>query len=442
MENLDTILFSIWDLDIRAHQIITVLLIVILNVTLFRWLRLYLKPKVKSWTTISAENGKKLIKIIRLFFVFITFLILIYVLKINFNPNPNYLVYFFQALSIIQFARILDWVVSYYFIHRNYAKRDDLKDKSRPLKTIDVESSATKTVQFLVYALAIIIIFEKFNFDFTLISVGLQDDRIFELKLSNLLGAIVIYLIGRLIIWIITNLVLYEYFKQKKIDIGAQYAVNQLVSYISYFIIILFTLSALGINMTLLWGGAAALLVGIGLGLQSTFNDFFSGIVLLSERTVKVGDVVQMEGFVGTIRKIGLRASIVESRDSVSVIVPNSNLVNQRVVNWSQLNEHIRFHITIGVAYGSDTALVKKLLLESAILPQISKTPLPFVRFIDFADSSLIFELYYFSDNLINEHDIKSQIRFKIDELFRINKIKIPFPQTEVYVHQEPKNPS
>jgi small-conductance mechanosensitive channel len=358
-------------------------------------------------------------------------------LDLNFDPNPNYLSYLFQALSIIQFARILDWVVSNYFIHRKFARRDETIAKGEG-ETKDTEGNATKMVQYLVYILAIILILENLNFDPTIFSVDLKDNQVFNLKISNVLAAIVIFYIGRLIIWVITHLILYGYYKRKSIDIGGQYAINQLISYVGYFIIILAALGALGLNVNLFWGGAAALLVGVGLGLQQTFNDFFSGIVLFFERTVKVGDVVQMQGFVGTIRKIGLRASIVESRDSVSVIVPNSKLVNLNVVNWSHTNGIVRFSVKVGVAYGSNTKLVKKLLLEAANTHEdVLKYPAPFVRFEDFANSSLMFMLFYFSKKLIAEEDVKSDLRFHVDELFRANSIKIPFPQSEIYLHNE-----
>lgn len=438
MEVLDTVLFQVGNYELKLHQVISFALIVILSITLFRWIRLYLKPKVENWPSISEYERKRLIRIIRLLFVFLSLLGFVYFLDINFDPNPNYLSFALQALSIIQFARLLDWIVSNYFIHRNFVKRDETKENKELKNPYDVESSATKTVQYLVYILAIILILENLDFDPSILSLDLKNNETFDLKISNILAAILVFMIGKLIVWVITNLVLYSYYKQKKIDIGAQFALNQLITYVGYFIAILLSLKALNINVTLLWGGAAALLVGVGLGLQSTFNDFFSGIVLLFERSVKVGDIVQMESFVGIIRTIGLRASIVEARDSVSVIVPNSKLVNQNVINWTHVATRVRFSVVVGVAYGSDTSLVKSLLLEAAKRNKnVLKSPLPFVRFTDFSDSALSFELFFFTKNLIIEQDIKSDLRFEIDALFRENNIKIPFPQSEIYLHQE-----
>ncbi len=444
MDFLDIELFSTGSYVLKMHQLISVLLISILSVTLFRWVAFYLKPKLEAWSAIDEDNRRKLLRIIRLLFFFLAILGLIFVLKLNFNLSPNdnnpiSISFLLEALSIIQFARLLDWVVSNYFIHRNFVKRDEEKEKlERTSPTRDPEGKATKTVQYLVYVIAIILILRNFDYDPTLYTLNLKDNESFPIKITNILSAVAIFLIMRLIVWVLTHLVLYGYYKQKNIEIGAQFAVNQLISYVGYVIAVLMGLEILGINMTLIWGGAAALLVGVGLGLQQTFNDFISGIVLLFERTVKVGDIVQMEGnLVGIIRKIGMRASIVETRDSVSVVVPNSKLVNQNVINWSHVSNRVRFFVSVGVAYGSDTALVKKLLLEAANgNKRVLKYPPPFVRFKNFGDSSLVFELYFFTKELIPEEDTKSDLRFKIDELFRAHKIKIPFPQSELYIHK------
>ncbi len=440
MEFLDLNLFSIRGYDFQLHQLISILLISIFGITVFRWLIVYLNPKIRSWETVTDSQRRKLLRIIRLLLIFLGVLAMVFILDLNYNISPSspatpiYIAFILEALAIIQFARLLDWIVSNYFIHRNFVRRDQEK---LPGKERDTEGIATRTVQFLVYIVAIILIIRSLNLDYILTTFNLKDGNFFDLKLSNIFGAVAIFLIGRLIIWMITQLFLYGYYKRKGIDIGAQFAVNQLITYVGYFIAILLALEMIGINMTLIWGGTAALLVGVGLGLQQTFNDFFSGIVLLFERTVKVGDIVHMDGFTGMVKKIGLRASIVESRDAVSVIVPNSKLVNQSVVNWSHLSDNIRFHITVGVAYGSDTKLVEKLLLEATEHKSILHFPAPFVRFLDFADSALTFELYYFSKQLLTEQDVKSELRFKVDELFRKNGIKIPFPQSEIHLNSD-----
>jgi len=176
-------------------------------------------------------------------------------------------------------------------------------------------------------------------------------------------------------------------------------------------------------------------MVGVGLGLQSTFADFFSGLVLLFERPIKVGDFVSFEGEFVHIQKIGLRVSKVKNRDSINFIIPNSKLINQTVINLSHDEKSVRFNIVVGVAYGSDTELVKQLLLEAAEdHKDVLKRPKPNVIFNDFANSALEFHLYYYSGEIFNTELVKSDIRFTIDRLFRENDITIPFPQRDVWM--------
>jgi len=161
--------------------------------------------------------------------------------------------------------------------------------------------------------------------------------------------------------------------------------------------------------------------------------------VILFERSVEVGDFLDFGTDRGTIKKIGLRASIVETVEKKQIIVPNSQLVNDRVYNWSGKSISTRFEVSVGVAYGSDTQLVKNVLLEAAALTsQVQKEPKPFVRFVGFGDSSLDFELLFYTKRIRYVEDVKSDLRFTIDGLFRTNKIEIPFPQKDVWIKQIP----
>ena len=178
-------------------------------------------------------------------------------------------------------------------------------------------------------------------------------------------------------------------------------------------------------------------MVGVGLGLQQTFNDLLSGILLLFERTVEVGHMVKIGEMVGTVKGIGLRTSIIETRENVTVIVPNSKLVTDAVINWSHQDEKVRFIVAVGVAYGSDTEKVKNILLETARDNiYVIRKPAPSVRFVNFGDSSLDFQLLIWSRNFIVIEDIKSDIRFEIDRKFREEGIVIPFPQRDVWMRR------
>ena len=340
------------------------------------------------------------------------------------------------ALVILISARITDWLLSNVLTHSYNEARADLS----PLEAKQLEaqnnntSKATKTIQVIVLLLAGLLLIKNFNGDFTLFEYTLKE-KVIAFKFSKVIVAVLIIMVGKLIEWVLTQLIMYNLYRKRKVDMGGQFAVNQLIKYIVYFLAIIFAMTALGINMTLMLGGAAALLVGVGLGLQQTFNDFFSGLVLLFERTVEVGDMLDMNGEVGRVTKIGLRSSLIEKRSFESIIVPNSKLVNDVVNNWSHFTDKVRFQINVGVAYGSDTKLVKELLLQAATEhPLVIKNPKPWVRFTDFGNSSLDFQLLFFASNFDIVEDIRSDLRFRIDALFREHHITIPFPQRDLWI--------
>ena len=197
-------------------------------------------------------------------------------------------------------------------------------------------------------------------------------------------------------------------------------------------------LNLTGLKLTVLWGAGAALLVGIGFGLQQIFADLISGIFLLFEGNLKEDDVVELtNGTICRVTFIGARTSKVKTRDDVILIIPNSHFISQEVINWSHIESQTRFDVGVGVAYGSDVQLIKKVLLECAhVNPDISFSPVPFVRFQNFGDSSLDFSLYFWTANTFRVENIKSDIRFAIEKFFRENNIQIPFPQRDVHMIQ------
>ncbi len=194
-------------------------------------------------------------------------------------------------------------------------------------------------------------------------------------------------------------------------------------------------LESLGFDISLLLAGSAALLVGIGLGLQDIFKDLISGIILLFEGSIKVGDVIEVNQLVGIVKEINIRTSKVRTRDGIMIIVPNGAFITQNVINWSNSNKLTRFNIDVGVAYGSDVRLVEKLLVECAEKNEmIMPRPKSFARFNNFGNSSLEFQVYFWTEKTWRVESIKSELRFGIDEAFRKNKVTIAFPQMDVYV--------
>jgi small-conductance mechanosensitive channel len=336
------------------------------------------------------------------------------------------------GLMVFQFARLFSWILIKFVIFQYYHIRN--KEIPTPTELKKISLFPSQTIQQIAYLVAGILLLRAFQIDYTLFSFQRGDVEM-DFHISSIFKAFLILLFARLIIWVLTQLLLHSYYKRKGVNIGAQYAFNQLMSYVLYVAAVLMAMESLGIKMTVIWGGAAALLVGIGLGLQQTFNDFFSGIILLFERSVEVGDVLDVEGMVGKVRRIGLRTSLVETRDNLTVVVPNSKLITEKVINWSHFDNKARFKVVVGVAYGSDTQLVKQLLLQAAEEHEkVLKSPPSFVRFISFGDSSLDFELHFYSRDLMPIEDTLSDLHFRIDQLFRENGVTIPFPQRDVWM--------
>jgi len=274
---------------------------------------------------------------------------------------------------------------------------------------------------------------EKINafLDFEIFHIGEHSLRIY-----TLFSILIIFLITKTILWLIKKALNSKKSKFLKIEHGTTHALYQIISYLFWIIAITLILETIGVKVTVLIAGSAALLVGIGLGLQQTFNDVISGIILLVEGTTKVGDILEFDSDVVKIQAIGLRTSKVQNRDNISIIIPNSLITTNKVINWSHQSTKSRFKVAVGVAYGSDVRLVKKILEESVIEhPKITLIKSVEARLIDFGNSSLDFEVFFFSKDSFRIEKTKSEIRVLINDKFIKNKITIPFPQMDIHVN-------
>lgn len=205
--------------------------------------------------------------------------------------------------------------------------------------------------------------------------------------------------------------------------------------WIIYLIVILIVLDAIGFNVTGVFAASAALLIGIGLALQTLFQDIISGIFILIDRSVQVGDIVELEGKVGRVEEIKLRTTRAVTIDNKVLIIPNHLYLTNSLYNWTQNGTLTRENVTVGVAYGSDIQLVKKLLIQAASThPQVLSEPEPLVLFTDFGESSLDFKLVFTLNESFMGAIPKSDIRFEIDRLFREHNITIPFPQRDIHI--------
>lgn len=209
------------------------------------------------------------------------------------------------------------------------------------------------------------------------------------------------------------------------------------VRYVVFVLVFFMILSYTGINVTPFLAASAALLVGVGLALQELFQDVIGGIVIMLDKSIGVGDVVEVDGKVGKVFEINLRSTRALTRDDKVLIVPNHMFIRNSIYNYTQNHEATREKVEVGVAYGSDTQLVSDLLLRSVSNQQnVRKNPEPVVIFQDFGDSALIFSLLYFVEDSFIAPVTSSEIRFKIDKLFRENGVTIPFPQRDVHLFQ------
>ncbi|TNJ42876.1 mechanosensitive ion channel [Tamlana fucoidanivorans] len=202
-----------------------------------------------------------------------------------------------------------------------------------------------------------------------------------------------------------------------------------------YLIVILVVFDSIGINVTAIFAASAALLIGIGLALQTLFQDIISGIFILVDQSVHVGDIIEIDGKVGRVEEIKLRTTRAVTIDNKVLVIPNHLYLENMLFNWTQNGTLTRESVSVGVAYGSDVQLVKKLLIQAASThPDILSTPEPSVIFMDFGSSSLDFKLIFTINDSFKSQFPKSDLRFEIDRLFRENNISIPFPQRDIHI--------
>jgi small-conductance mechanosensitive channel len=220
-----------------------------------------------------------------------------------------------------------------------------------------------------------------------------------------------------------------------KMDAGVTQSIGTIVRYVIIILGLVIIFQSAGLDLSALSVLAGALGVGIGFGLQNIFNNFISGLIILFERPIKVGDRVQIENISGDVVRIAARATTIITNDNISIIIPNSEFVSSRVINWSHNDRMVRFRIPVGVAYKEDPETIRKLLLEVAANNQnVLKSPAADVIFTEFGDNSINFELWVWTIKLINRPKVlQSQLYYAIFKKFKEHNIEIPFPQRDLH---------
>ena len=260
-----------------------------------------------------------------------------------------------------------------------------------------------------------------------------------ENSINITIGLLLVIIITFFITDFVLNVIRRFYTKKMEGDDRLKFiSIFKFIKYLVYLVVILITLSAGGVNITLLITASAALFVGLGLALQELFQDIIGGIFIITDKSLQVGDIVETEGKVGKVVEIKLRTTRAITRDDRVIIIPNHKFMSDIVYNYTQNNNRTREEIKVGVAYGSDVQLVTTVLLSClADDKEILNIPEPFVLFDDFGDSGLLFSLHFYINDSFKALKIKSRIRYSIDALFRENNITIPFPQRDIHLFQK-----
>lgn len=263
----------------------------------------------------------------------------------------------------------------------------------------------------------------------------------FKLTLSTLVSVFVV-IIGVKLFLILIRHVIRKFSKSKGVDDVRTESILLLINYATWTVVFTVCLELLGIQITVLIAGSAALLVGLGLGLQQIFSDLVSGMFILIEGIIKVDDIIELDGMVGKILSINLRTSKILSRDGIIIIVPNHKFIVEKITNWSHNTEDTRFKVEVGVAYDSDVDKVTAILIQCAYahheVVTAHEVHKPFVRLSQFGDNALLFELFFWTSGRFHVETIKSDLRFAINRAFRLNGITIPFPQRDIHVRTNP----
>ncbi|MDQ7818861.1 MAG: mechanosensitive ion channel [Melioribacteraceae bacterium] len=268
-------------------------------------------------------------------------------------------------------------------------------------------------------------------------SVGTSTITLWTLSYLLVLIAVLYYIIKKL-----NKIIVYKVLAKSKIDLGVRVAVGTIIRYVILTLGFIIIMQTVGINLSSLTVLLGALGIGIGFGLQNVTNNFVSGLIILFERPIKVGDRIEIGKVTGDVTKISMRASTVLTNDNISIIVPNSEFISSTVINWSHTDRTVRFSFPVGVSYKEDPENIKTILLAIAEEnPDVLSDPKPAVLFKEYGDSALMFNLSVWTNTYSDKPAVlKSQLYFEIFKKFKETGVEIPFPQRDLYIKEMPSN--
>jgi len=260
-------------------------------------------------------------------------------------------------------------------------------------------------------------------------TIGKTEITLWTIVYFIFLTFILLYVTNKLRKWIV-----YTLLGKSKIDVGIRIAAGTIFRYIVLVIGFMIVLQTVGIDLSAITILAGALGIGIGFGLQNITNNFVSGLIILFERPIKVGDRIEVGNVSGDVVRISMRSTTIVTNDNISVIVPNSDFISSTVINWSHIDRNVRLNFPVGVSYRENPENVKKILLEVAIENEgVLKEPKPDVLFSDFGESYLEFTLRIWTREYINRPGVlKSQLYYVIFKKFKEAGIEIPYPHRDI----------
>ena len=272
--------------------------------------------------------------------------------------------------------------------------------------------------------------FQKF-LDYPLLKLG-GTPFTFAALLNILFWLALVFLLS----WLLRRFVVQRLLKHTRFDPSFQYAISKLTGYVFVCLGFFIALQVNNVNLSSLTVLAGAVGVGAGFGLQNIINNFVSGLIILAERPITIGDRIEVGSVVGQVTKISLRSTTVITNDNIAIIVPNSDFISHAVTNWSHGDPRVRIRLAVGVAYATDPEKLRRLLLEVADAhPKVLRDPAPDVFFNGFGNSSLDFELAVWTAEMSSKpRRFRSELYFAIEKKLRENQIEIPFPQRDLHL--------
>jgi small-conductance mechanosensitive channel len=348
-------------------------------------------------------------------------------------------------IALINFLLIGIIVTAAVFTVKVITKKYGNTLKSQKIVAGGKERNLYRVVNQIIYFIAILLCIESLSINNNQLGIDallehkfvLIDQPKLKIQISAgiLIFNIILFVVARLIFQL-TKVFIKNYASQRKwISSHNQFTFITLSKYLIYTLALVICIQSFGADITYILGASAALLVGIGLGLQSFFSDIVSGFILLIEGTIKVHDIVEADGMVAKVEKINIRSSIVKTREGKIIHIPNKKLTSENVVNWTSSDRNTRFSIFVNVAYGSDLQKVKDILYQCVMKhPKVNKQHNVNVLLLDFGDNGIKFEIYFWADKTWEIEFVKSDIRYAIEEDLRLNNITIPFPQRDLHI--------